>query len=61
MQPPKNREIITRLNREGFVRMRNKGGRRIYQKGMRVVTLHGNDNFRPTKGTYGEIKKQAGW
>ena len=61
MQPPTNREIVTRLNDEGFVEIRNKGGRRIFRKGARVVTVHGNDNSRPLKGTYGAIKRQAGW
>jgi len=61
MQPPKTREIVRQLEAEGFVRLREKGGRRIYQRGSQIVTIHGSDNHRPTKGTFGAIKRQAGW
>jgi len=61
MEPPKNREIIRRLETEGFVKVREAGGRKIYRNGNQVVTIHGKDNDRPTKGTYGAIRRQAGW
>ncbi|MDR2721675.1 MAG: type II toxin-antitoxin system HicA family toxin [Coriobacteriaceae bacterium] len=61
MQPPTIREIILMLESDGFVKVRDRGGRRIYRRGNRVVTLHGKDSERPKKGTYGAIKRQAGW
>ena len=61
MDTPRNREIARRLLSDGFVKVREKGGRRVYRKGDQMVTIHGNDDDRPTKGTYGAIKRQAGW
>jgi len=61
MDTPRNREIISRLIDDGFAKVREKGGRRIFRRGNQMVTLHGDDNDRPTKGTYGAIKRQAGW
>jgi len=61
METPRNREIIDKLEDTGFVKVREKGGRRIYRKENLMVTIHGKDNDRPTKGTYGAIKRQAGW
>ncbi len=61
MQPPKVREVASRLIHDGFVLMRQRGGRRIYQKGDKVVTLHGSDNDRLLKGTWAEIQREAGW
>ena len=61
MQPPKVREVISRLEREGFELARCGGGRRIYRKDDRTVTIHGKDNDPVDRGTYGAIKRRAGW
>lgn len=61
MRPPKVRDVIRMLEAEGWMLSRCKGGRRIYRKGEKVVTIHGNDNHVLTVGTWKAIQKQAGW
>lgn len=61
MEPPTVREITRRLEREGWKLARCKKGRRIYVKDGKIVTIHGRDSDRPKKGTYAEIKREAGW
>ena len=61
MQPPKIREIIKRLEHDGWKRIRAKGGRRIYRKGNKTVTIHGKDSDQPPKGTWAELKREAEW
>lgn len=61
MEPPTVREVIRRLEREGWRQTRCKGGRRIYRRGESVVTIHGRDGDRLKKGTYAEIKREANW
>ena len=61
MQPPTVREVASRLVNDGFVLLRCKGGRRVYQKGDKVVTLHGSDNDHLLKGMWAEIQREAGW
>ncbi len=60
MEPPKVRQVIQRIEKEGWEQTRNKGGRRIYRKGSKVVTIHGADNHVLTIGTWKAIQKQAG-
>lgn len=61
MQPPTVREVISRLENEGFRLERQKGSHRRYVKGNRKVTVAGdlNDNLHPK--TWASIKNQAGW
>lgn len=61
MQPPTVREVISRLESEGFRLVRQKGSHRRYVKGNRKVTVAGdlNDNLHPK--TWASIKNQAGW
>lgn len=61
MQPPTVREVISRLESEGFRLERQKGSHRRYVKGSRKVTVAGslNDNLHPK--TWASIKNQAGW
>ena len=61
MQPPTVREVISRLENEGFRLERQKGSNRRFVKGNRKVTVAGNlnDNLHPK--TWASIKNQAGW
>ncbi len=61
MQPPTVREVISRLESEGFRFERQKGSHRRYVKGSQKVTVAGNlnDNLHPK--TWASIKNQAGW
>ena len=61
MQPPTVREVISRLENEGFRLERQKGSHRRYVKGNRKVTVAGNlnDNLHPK--TWASIKNQEGW
>lgn len=61
MQPPKVRDVIKRLEAEGWQLVRCKGGRRIYRKSDKTVTIHGNNNHVLTIGTWRAIQKQADW
>ena len=61
MQPPTVREVIARLEKEGWELARFKGGRRVYRKDGKTVTIHGKDGDTLTPGTYGAIKRQACW
>lgn len=61
MQPPTVREVIKRLEHEGFILARIKGDHRRYVKGDRRVTVPGklSDHLHPK--TWASIKEQAGW
>lgn len=61
MQPPTVREIISRLEKEGFRLVRQKGSHRRYVKGGRKVTVAGKLSEHPTPETWKRIKEQAGW
>jgi predicted RNA binding protein YcfA (HicA-like mRNA interferase family) len=61
LEIPTVREIINRLEREGFVRVRQRGSHRRYEKGDRKVTVAGGMKDRPKPKTYQSIKKQADW
>lgn len=61
MQPPTYREIISRLIHEGYVRVGQKGSHARYSDGRHSVTVAGVGGSRPSKGTWGNIKRQAGW
>lgn len=61
MQPPTYREIIARLRKEGFARVAQSGSHAKYVCGNRVVCVNGAGGGRPKKGTWANIKRQAGW
>lgn len=61
MQPPTYREIVARLRSEGYARVAQKGSHAKYVGNGRTVTVNGEGGDRPRKGTWGNIKRQAGW
>lgn len=61
MGPPTVREVISRLEREGFERVHGKGGRAVFRNGDKIVTIHGKPGKQLANGTWQAIKKQAGW
>lgn len=61
MQPPTVREVISRIEREGGYLVRKKGGRWIYRLGNRTIVVHGKPSKPLKAGTWGSIKRQAGW
>jgi len=60
----KVREIIKRLENEGWVLIRQKGSHKIFKKGghpeLIVLPDHGS-NKEPSIGVLNDIKKKAGW
>ena len=61
MEPPTVREVIDRLKREGFQELRCVGDHRHFRKDGRTVTVSGKLSSHVRKGTWSEIKRQAGW
>lgn len=61
MQPPTVREAIKRLESEGWVLHRVRGDHRIFVKSGAMVSVPGGMNDTLKRGTYGAIKRQAGW
>lgn len=61
MQPPTYREIIARLKSEGFTLARQRGSHATYAKDEMKVTVPGHGGKTPKKGTWDNIKRQAGW
>ncbi len=61
MQPPTFREIIALLRRDGFVRVSQVGSHAKFVRGERVVIVNGRGGARPKKGTWANIRRQAGW
>ena len=61
MQPPTAREVIKRLENEGWLLIRQKGSHRQYAKGNQCVTVPGNQGDTLTWRTWSNIKRQAGW
>ena len=61
MQPPTVREVIKRLESEGWEMLRMKGDHRRFAKGDRRVTIAGKpgDHLKPK--TWTRIQEQAGW
>ena len=60
----KVREVLQRLQAEGWVMKRQKGShRQFFQANFpdRRVTVSGNQNLDIPKGTLSSIFKQAGW
>ena len=61
MQPPAFREIIALLRRDGFVRVSQVGSHAKFVRGNRFVIVNGRGGDRPKKGTWANIRRQAGW
>lgn len=61
MQPPTVREVIGRLKREGWEHARTEGDHRIFLKDGKMVVVAGKPSEHLDRGTYGSVKRQAGW
>ena len=61
MEPPTVREVIQRLEREGWCHVSTKGDHRKYGRDGSSVTVSGKLGDHVRKGTYASIKRQAGW
>jgi predicted RNA binding protein YcfA (HicA-like mRNA interferase family) len=61
LESPTVREVISRLEREGFVKVRQNGSHRRYVKGPRKVTVAGKPSEHLDPKTYRGIQRQAGW
>ena len=61
--PPKVREVLKRLESDGWQLVRQRGSHRQYRKPgnsyIMTVAGHPNDELRP--GTWNEIQRKAGW
>lgn len=60
---PKVREVIERLEQEGWVRVRTKGSHRQYRHPTKSgkVTVPGKSGSDLPPGTWISIQRQAGW
>ncbi len=60
---PKVREVVTRLEREGWVRVRMRGSHRVYKHPVlpRHVTVPGHPNDDLAPGTWNDMRTKAGW
>jgi predicted RNA binding protein YcfA (HicA-like mRNA interferase family) len=61
MQPPTVREVIKKLENEGFVKVWQTGSHRRYKKGNRSVSVAGKLSEHLTCGSWKGIQRQAGW
>lgn len=61
MQPPTVREVIRRLEKEGWELTRCNGDHRIYTKDGRIVPVAGKMGMHLDRGTWKATKQQAGW
>lgn len=61
MEPPTAREVIARLEREGWARIGCTGDHRKYRKDGRLVVVSGQLGKHLKKGAWSEIKREAGW
>lgn len=61
MKPPTVREIVKRLEAEGWELKRIRGDHRVFAKDGKTVVVAGNMNDTVARGTWSSIKKQAGW
>ncbi len=60
---PKVRDVIKRLEDEGWVQVRTRGSHRVYKHPIMPLHItipgHPNDDLAP--GTWNDIQKKAGW
>jgi len=61
MEPPTVREVIRRLELEGFVCTRVVGDHRRFAKGSLRVTVAGKPSEHMKPKTWKSVQKQAGW
>jgi predicted RNA binding protein YcfA (HicA-like mRNA interferase family) len=61
MEPPTVREVVKRLEMEGFVKVRQNGSHCRYRKGSQKVTVAGRPNEHIDRATWRRIQEQAGW
>jgi predicted RNA binding protein YcfA (HicA-like mRNA interferase family) len=61
LEGPTVREVIGRLEREGFAKVRQNGSHRRYVKGSKRVTVAGRPGEHLDPKTYRRIRQQAGW
>ncbi len=61
MEPPTVREVIRRLESEGFVQVGQKGDHRRYARGSQKVTVAGKPSEHLLRKTWKSIEQQAGW
>ena len=61
MEPPTYREIIRRLQAEGFTERASKGDHRRFAFGDRRVTVRDQGGKHPTRSEWSSIRRQAGW
>jgi predicted RNA binding protein YcfA (HicA-like mRNA interferase family) len=61
--PPKNRDILKRLQEEGWIQKDQKGSHRqlVHPVKPGKVTIAGHPSDEPADGTYRNIQRQAGW
>jgi predicted RNA binding protein YcfA (HicA-like mRNA interferase family) len=61
--PPKVRDVIRRLEREGWEHIRTRGSHRTFKHPERadIVTIAGHPNDEIQAGTWNNVQKQAGW
>lgn len=61
MQPPKVREVISRLREEGWELDRTRGDHRQMRKEGKVVTVAGKPSEHLDRGTWAAIRRTVGW
>ena len=61
MEPPTNREVIKKLEKEGYEKVAQVGSHRKYSNGKRTVTVAGKPSEHQKRGTWKRTKEQAGW
>lgn len=61
--PPKVREVIRRLERDGWRLARTRGDHRQYEHATKpgIVTVSGKPSVEVPVGTWLSIQRQAGW
>lgn len=61
MEPPTVREVIRRLEQEGFICTRVVGDHRRFSKGSMKVTVAGKLSEHMKPKTWKSVQRQAGW
>ncbi|MDR3307746.1 MAG: type II toxin-antitoxin system HicA family toxin [Coriobacteriales bacterium] len=61
MQPPTVREVIGRLEKEGYRKVNQVGSHRKFSNGARNVTIAGDKGENLKWETWKRIQEQAGW
>lgn len=61
MEPPTAREVIAHLEREGWTFVGCTGDHRKFRKDGRLVVVPGQLGEHLKKGTWSNVRQQAGW